>query len=154
MTDERERMRITYDPEVDALGVDLVRNGRSTHTQVLRPNINLDWDRQGRLIGVEILDASAFYPLDQLRQLDDGTEWLTLAEAEAEGAEEGGPTAATLRSLIHKGRIPARKVGRELQIAGHELWNYLENRAPSGRPGRRRTAPKAAASKRKRTSSS
>jgi len=148
MSPKNERMRITYSPDVDALAVELIPDGRSARTQELAPDINLDWDREGRLMTVEILQASAFYPLDKLMQLDDGTEWLTLAEAEAEGAEEGGPSAATLRSLIHKGRIPARKVGRELQIAGHELWNYLENRAPSGRPGRRRAAKPRARPKR------
>lgn len=93
-------MRITYDPAVDALAVELTTNGRSVRTQKLAPGINLDWDKEGRLITIEILDASGRYPRAELEQLDDGTEWLTLAEAAEAGAKEGGPGAKTLRGLL------------------------------------------------------
>lgn len=140
-------MRMTYSPQADALAVELTPHGRSVRTQKLAPGINVDWDKEGRLITLEILDASARYPKAELEQLGDAATWLTLAEAEEEGREEGGPTAKTLRGLLLKGRIPGRKRGRDWEIAAHDLWNYLESRSAAGRPGRRPSARKAAVGK-------
>ena len=54
-------MKITYDKEVDAAYVYLVENindGESERTIQLNDNIILDFDKNGKLLGVEILDAS------------------------------------------------------------------------------------------------
>lgn len=131
-------MQVTYDGQADALAVQLLPGARSVRTQELAPGIHVDWDKAGRLMALEILNASAHYPREQLDRLEDGSEWLTLAEAEEEGRKEGGPTAKTLRGLLLKGRIPGRKRGRDWEIEAHELWNYLESRSAAGRPGRRR----------------
>ncbi|WP_245606048.1 DUF2283 domain-containing protein [Thermus amyloliquefaciens] len=49
-------MRITYDPEADALYI-AFGEGPATVEEVA-PGVALDWDREGRLLGIEILDAS------------------------------------------------------------------------------------------------
>jgi len=123
-----------YSPTGDVLDITLLPDVRSVRTEELTPDVRLDWDRKGRLIGIEILNASAYYPGATLEHLGDGTQWLTLAEAEAEGRPDDGPTATRLRALLNTGRLPGRKIGRDWQIARHELWNYLENRPPVGRP--------------------
>lgn len=49
-------MRITYDPEVDALHISF----RSTEvvTKHLAEGIAADYDAEGRLVGIEVLDAA------------------------------------------------------------------------------------------------
>ena len=51
-------MRITYDPEVDALYIQF-REGRMTEvtTKHLDEGIAADYDAAGKLAGIEILDA-------------------------------------------------------------------------------------------------
>lgn len=49
-------MRITYDPEVDAL---YIRFRETTVTiEHIREGLAADYDAEGRLAGIEILDAS------------------------------------------------------------------------------------------------
>jgi uncharacterized protein YuzE len=53
-------MRTSYDPDVDALFVWFGPEGvRSASTQEVAPGIMLDFDPDGRVIGVEVLDVSA-----------------------------------------------------------------------------------------------
>lgn len=49
-------MRITYDPEGDALYI-AFGEGPATVEEV-GEGIALDWDAEGKLLGIEILDAS------------------------------------------------------------------------------------------------
>ncbi len=49
-------MRITYDGEADALYI-AFGEGPAT-VQEVAEGIALDWDSEGRLLGIEILDAS------------------------------------------------------------------------------------------------
>lgn len=49
-------MRITYDPEADALYIGF-GEGAATVEEVAE-GIALDWDAEGKLLGIEILDAS------------------------------------------------------------------------------------------------
>jgi YD repeat-containing protein len=48
-------MRISYDPEVDALSI--VFRDTTVTTQELTEGIAAEYDAQGRLVGIEILDA-------------------------------------------------------------------------------------------------
>jgi uncharacterized protein YuzE len=122
-------MKLTYDPETDALNVELLA-GRSTQTIELTPDTFADLDASGRLLSVEILEASAKYGRDVVENALPAAEWLTLAEA----AKEGGIATATLRVLLNAKRLKGRKRGRQWEVARAELWNYLDNRAPSGKP--------------------
>ena len=54
-------MKFEYDREADAAYIYLVypiKNGQSKSTVELKENIILDFDRKGKLLGVEILNAS------------------------------------------------------------------------------------------------
>ena len=70
-------MRVTYDRIVDAAYVYLVpiAEGQVSKTYPCDPNevrgqINLDFDSSGRLVGLEILDASRLLPLELLREAE------------------------------------------------------------------------------------
>ena len=123
-------MRITYDPSVDAMAVALAPTSRSARTQHLASDVLADFDAQGRLITIEILNASAYYDSDVLKALDSAAEYLTIAEA----AAESRLAPDTLRKQVASGRLAARKHGRDWLIAGHDLMNYLESREARGRP--------------------
>jgi len=61
-------MKITYDPEVDALSI--VFRETSVTTKHLGEGIAADYDSEGRLAGLEILDAvQRFGGRDTLRQV-------------------------------------------------------------------------------------
>ena len=52
-------MRTSYDPEADALFVWFGPEGvGSTETQEVAPGIMLDFDAEGRVIGIEVLDVA------------------------------------------------------------------------------------------------
>jgi YD repeat-containing protein len=48
-------MRISYDPEVDALSI--IFRDTTVTTQALAEGVAADYDDQGRLVGIEILDV-------------------------------------------------------------------------------------------------
>ena len=54
-------MRITYDPEADALYLYLTpkaeRDGAAVETVEIAPNVNADYDENGNLLGIEVLSA-------------------------------------------------------------------------------------------------
>ena len=126
-------MKMTYDPRADALAIDLL-DAKTARSAQLAPNVTVDFDADGRLTSIEILGASVWYPPGELEHLHTGVEWLTLAEAAAAAATEGEPISPdTLRSQVHKGRLPAEKRGRDLMVTRHDLLTYLESRAPQGR---------------------
>jgi YD repeat-containing protein len=53
-------MKIEYDRQVDALYIELA-GAKVARTEEAGDAIHLDFDADGRLIGVEILDASKHY---------------------------------------------------------------------------------------------
>lgn len=68
-------MRITYDPDADAAYIyliDKIGAGGVDRTIPVDPAavggmINLDFDESGRLLGIEVIDASKFLPDELLR---------------------------------------------------------------------------------------
>jgi YD repeat-containing protein len=71
-------MRITYDAEVDALSI--VFRDTTVTTQELAEGIAGEYDAQGQLVGIEILDAA--------RRLGDAT---MLKEVKLEGLALANP---------------------------------------------------------------
>jgi uncharacterized protein YuzE len=67
-------MRIEYDPEADAAYITLVEKGSGSRVAQTVPvdpaevngEINLDFEESGRLIGIEVLDASRLLPPEAL----------------------------------------------------------------------------------------
>ena len=58
-------MRIEYDREVDALYIRL-QEKYVARTVELEEGLNLDLDENGKLIGLEVLDATERYPLSDI----------------------------------------------------------------------------------------
>ena len=50
-------MKVTYDPEVDVLRI-LFSNARIEESDEDNPGIIIDYDKDGNVVGMEILDAS------------------------------------------------------------------------------------------------
>ena len=122
-------MRFTYDDTVDAMAVELAPGTKSARTRRIARDVHLDFDSRGRLISLEVLNASAHYDPQELVAMATPEHLLTLAEA----GEESGLSAATLRKQIHNGKLHAIRQGRDWMVAEHVLWNYLETRDPRGR---------------------
>ena len=54
-------MKIEYDQEVDALYI-RVQEKHVARTQEVADGVNIDFDEEGKFIGLEILDATERYP--------------------------------------------------------------------------------------------
>ena len=50
-------MKVTYDPEVDVLRI-VLNNSEIEESDEEKPGIILDYDKDGNIVGLEILDAS------------------------------------------------------------------------------------------------
>ncbi len=54
-------MNADYDPQLNVLSLQLAR-GKVVESDEIQPGVIVDYDKNGRLIGVEILDASRVIP--------------------------------------------------------------------------------------------
>jgi Protein of unknown function (DUF2283) len=126
----KTRFDMTYDADADVLGIWLPGLAGDARTREIAPGVHADVTPDGRLVALQVLDASERYPAESLRRLGAPEDWLTLAEASA----ESGITPDALRRQALNGRLTARKRGRDWIVSASALWNYLESRAPSGRP--------------------
>ena|ERR1017187_1665346 len=58
----RARMKVTYDQEVDILNIELTDN-LIEESDEDKPGVILDYDSEGNVVGIEILDASKRMPI-------------------------------------------------------------------------------------------
>ena len=71
-------MKITYDPEVDAMYIYLIEGKHECRTVQLNDDVNLDFGDKETLVGIEILDASRVLGKGKLPKLminDRALEW-------------------------------------------------------------------------------
>ncbi|MEY2341304.1 DUF2283 domain-containing protein [Acidithiobacillus sp. IBUN Pt1247-S3] len=50
-------MKVRYDPEADALTI-CIRDQKVMESEEIRPGVILDYDQEGNVVGIEILQAS------------------------------------------------------------------------------------------------
>lgn len=129
-------MEATYDREADALSITLLPDVPRARTQQVRRGILAHYDGKDRLIELEVLGASDMYAPAVLERMASPAELLTIAEA----AKESGLNPSTLRKQIGNKKLKATQKGRDLFVTRADLFTYLDNRAPSGRPARRKKA--------------
>ena len=58
-------MKIKYDPEVDAIYIDIIEGSKSSKLIHLNEDITLDFNNKEELVGIEILDASKTFGFEQ-----------------------------------------------------------------------------------------
>lgn len=130
-------MECTYDPWADAFYFGFSPNRKSAGSSEPFPDVILDHDEAGGVIGVELLNAKKHLPEGALIGLPlPGGEKYTLIEA----ARRIGLDPATLRQQILRKRIPAIKYYRQWWVERSALDEYLASRAPQGRRSKRRGA--------------
>jgi len=154
-------LRLTYDATVDAFQLELAPGTPVAKTIEWGPGVHVDVDARGRVLGIEVLDASTHFDAASLATLRPPVIALSLVEA----ADESGLSAGTLRVLLNSGRLVGSKQGRDWTVrlsdlyvllnSGRlvgskqgrdwtvrlsDLYTYLESRAPSGRPAKSRKA--------------
>ena len=61
-------MKITYDPEADALYIEL-RDARPADSMDVEEGVTVDLDGEGHIIGLEVLDASKRMTPEQLANI-------------------------------------------------------------------------------------
>ncbi|MPZ49852.1 MAG: DUF2283 domain-containing protein [Dehalococcoidia bacterium] len=61
-------MKITYDPEADALYIEL-RKAEASNSIDVEEGVVVDLDGDGHVIGIEVLDASVRLTDDELKKL-------------------------------------------------------------------------------------
>lgn len=128
-------MRITYDERVDILVVSLGDLRESPGAEEVAPGVYLDIADDGRVLGLEILDASKKYPREVLSQHPaHHDEPIALAEA----ARTLGVTPQALQKAIVRGRLEGKKVGKTWTTTIAALTRYTNSRAHEG-PGSRET---------------
>lgn len=132
-------MRATYDPTADAVSLELVPGAARARTLRVDAGTLLHYDRQKRLIELELLGASGRYERAALEEMASPAEYLTLLAA----AKESGLSPVTLRQQLQKGRLAGMKQGRDWMVSRAALLTYLDNREASGRPPRSRKARRA-----------
>ncbi len=123
-------MRVTYDPEVDALYFELrgLRSRRRAQREIAE-GVIMELGPRGELAGLEILAASRFGTPRALARFGRPSPGMRLSEA----AVFCGLKAASLRNQILNGRLKARKVGRDWLVDVNDLEAYLEGRSARGR---------------------
>jgi len=61
-------MRISYDKDADAMYIKLADGEFSRNSEIEGMVLDLDWD--GRVLGIEILEFSTRYPIEEIAHLD------------------------------------------------------------------------------------
>jgi uncharacterized protein YuzE len=129
-------MDCTYDPSVDAFYFGFGTSGELHHSTQHYPEIIVDYDRTGRPIGIEVLNARKYLPKAALTSIPLPDPAYSLEDA----AKRIGLDPATLRQQILRKRIRAEKIHRQWWVDQSALDEYLASRAPQGRRSKKRAA--------------
>lgn len=125
-------MRIQYDAEVDILTIDLVDDlSESPGARELAPGLYVDVTAEGKLLSVEILDASKKYSLAELSKYPANYEDpISITQA----ASVANCSTEAIKKAIMRGRLRGKKIGRNWTTTIGALTEYLNSRKHEG-PG-------------------
>ena len=62
-------MRLTYSPTADALAIWFAPGATTIGAKEIAPETYADFDENGRLLGIEVLNAGAYYDQAELERL-------------------------------------------------------------------------------------
>ena len=116
-------MKLTYDEDADAMTM-LLADAEVEETKEIASGIYADYDVQGKLIALEILDAGKNYDLSGV-ELDAPNPFLSLAAA----GEMYGISPTTLRHQIARGVLKGVKAGRNWVVHHRDLHDYMTQRS-------------------------
>ena len=69
-------MRIHFDEKSDAVYIRLDKSKKIIESQEVEKGVVLDFDEQGKVIGIEILGVKKRIPIDQLKELTLQVVWI------------------------------------------------------------------------------
>jgi excisionase family DNA binding protein len=110
----------SYDRHVDECYLRLGETRAVAYSKTVMPGVKLDFDKEGRLLGVEVLAASRRLHRDVIESLEAPIDWMTLVEAGLYLHR----SRSTLRVLLNAGKLKGRKKGRDWLVARRELDTY------------------------------
>ena len=116
-------MRATYDQHSDALTI-ILADAEVEETRNVAPGVELDYDSTGRVVAIEVLNASTKYEVHHVG-LEAPDPYLSLAEA----GELVGISPITLRHQIVRGVLPGTKIGRNWAVHHRDLIKYATERS-------------------------
>ena len=116
-------MRATYDQHSDALTI-VLADAEVEETKNIAPGVELDYDSTGRVVAIEVLNASSKYDVSHV-VLEAPDPYMSLAEA----GELVGISPTTLRHQIARGVLPGTKIGRNWAVHHRDLVKYAMERS-------------------------
>ncbi len=106
-------MRLSFDRQADAAYIKI--SGKEiSKTIPLSDYCNVDIDKQGAIVGIELLFISEY--------MDDFKTWLDLASA----AEYLNKSAVTIRRWVQDKEIPSYKIGKEYSFIKEDLDEFIK----------------------------
>ena len=116
-------VRATYDQHSDALTI-VLADAEVEETKNIAPGVELDYDSTGRVVAIEVLNASSKYDVRHVAP-EAPDPYLSLAEA----GELVGISPTTLRHQIARGVLPGTKIGRNWAVHHRDLVKYAMERS-------------------------
>ena len=121
-------MRISYDPEVDAMYIQLSSKSKDKQ-QEINDDVILDLSNDGSVVGIEILDATANYSHDildfNLSFLGDLSKPGQLDYTADEAAEILQVNKETILRKIRVGELKASRLGKSYRIPKNEIHRLM-----------------------------
>jgi uncharacterized protein YuzE len=117
-------LKIEYEPEVDILNIYLQDPETPlSYSNEAEANVILNYDQDGRMTSIEILNASKRYPPSQLaaHSVDEFVDLRTASELTT-------IAPVTLRTQAAKGRLWAIRIGGQWVTTRERLQQYVDSR--------------------------
>ena len=116
-------MKITYDKNIDAMRI-LFSGSDIEETRDIAPGVYVDYDTEGRMVGLEILKASQKYDLGDI-EFQAPDRYMSLSDA----GRLYGLSPTTLRHQIGKGVLKGKKFGRNWMVRNDHIADYVRERS-------------------------
>ena len=120
-------MKVTYDRNADAMSI-VLADADVEETKSVAPGFYADYDADGRVIALEIINAGQKYDFNE-SDIQPPDPYLSLSEA----GEMFGLSPTTLRHQIARGVLKGRKFGRNWMVRHYDMAAYVRERSRKAR---------------------